>query len=431
MTWLQRYRVRHYIRNSIWLLPVAGMAVGMLVVRLLHWLESAMGWESEFQPEGARAVLGTLAASIFTLVVFVSSALLVVLQLASAQLSPRIIGIVFRNPVTKLSITAFVFTFTVTIATLARIDATVPRLTTELSTYCCIASLGLFLYMIDHLGTALRPSGALRSISQLGKGVIDDVYPRHLNDTPPQPAKPAPNLPTPGDHSTVITNLRDGVLLAFDHGGLVALAQTADCTIEMVPQVGDFVATGDPLFRISHSGKAAPAAELCQFVALGQERTVEQDPTFVFRILVDIAAKALSPAINDPTTAVLVLDQIHHLLRTVGKRHLDEGLFYDADGRLRFGYRTPNWEDFTQLAVTEIRLFGGSSIQVARRLRAMLENLIQVLPEHRLSVLRHELTLLHKTAERSFLEAEDRALAGVSDCQGVGGSSSQSGETGV
>lgn len=425
MTWLQHYRVRHFVRNSIWLLPVVAMAAGLLVVRALHWFESALGWEAQFQPEGARVVLGTLAASMFTLVVFVSSALLVVLQLASAQLSPRIIGIVFRNPVTKLSITAFVFTFAVTLATLARIDATVPLLTTELATYSCIASLGLFLYLIDHLGKGLRPSGALRSLAQLGKSVIEDVYPRRLGDAAVQCARPASGLPPAEDPLSVVANLRDGVLLAFDHAGLVALAQAANCTIELVPQVGDFVATGDPLFRVSQGGAAVSAAALCQSVALGQERTVEQDPTFVFRILVDIAAKALSPAINDPTTAVLVLDQIHHLLRAVGNRHLDEGLVHDAGGRPRFGYRTPDWENFVQLAVTEIRLFGRDSIQVARRLRAMLENLIQVLPEQRRSVLRYELSLLHKTAERSFPEPEDRALAEVSDFQGVGGAHSQ------
>jgi uncharacterized membrane protein len=140
---------------------------------------------------------------------------------------------------------------------------------------------------------------------------------------------------------------------------------------------------------------------------------------------VDIAAKALSQAINDPTTAVLVIDQIQHLLRNVGHRHLDEGQTDDAGSRPWFVYRTPDWEDFVQLAVTEIRLFGGNSIQVARRLRAMLENLIQVLPEQRLSVLRHELRMLHKTAERSFLEPEDRAMAEVSDLQGVGSSPTQ------
>ena len=138
--------------------------------------------------------------------------------------------------------------------------------------------------------------------------------------------------------------------------------------------------------------------------------------------MVDIASKALSPAINDPTTAVLALDQIHHLLRDVGNRHLDTGHVRDAAGRLRLVYRTPDWEDFVRLAVTEVRQFGGHSIQVARRLRAMLENLIETLPESRGSLLRRELALLHRSAERFFSEPEDRALADVSDFQGVGGS---------
>jgi uncharacterized membrane protein len=154
---------------------------------------------------------------------------------------------------------------------------------------------------------------------------------------------------------------------------------------------------------------------------VGQERTLEQDPTFAFRIMVDIACKGLSPAINDPTTAVLALDQIHHLLRAVGHRRLDDERVRDKAGRLRLVYRTPGWEDFVQLAITEIRHFGGASIQVARRLRAMLENLIQTLPGERAVMLRQELELLHRSAERFFAEPEDRALADVSDFQGVGG----------
>ena len=156
-------------------------------------------------------------------------------------------------------------------------------------------------------------------------------------------------------------------------------------------------------------------------VVIGQERTLEQDPTFAFRILVDIASKGLSPAINDPTTAVLAFDQIHHLLRNVGVRCLDDERVRDATGRTRLIYRTPDWEDFVQLAVTEIRHFGGESIQVARRLRAMLENLLQTLPEHRTPILREELSLLHRSAERFFPEPEDKALAEVGDVQGVGG----------
>jgi uncharacterized membrane protein len=160
-------------------------------------------------------------------------------------------------------------------------------------------------------------------------------------------------------------------------------------------------------------------------VAVGQERTLEQDPAFAFRIMVDIASKALSPAINDPTTAVLALDQIHWLLRKVGNRCLDTGQVHDSAGRLRLVYRTPDWEDFVYLAVTEIRHFGGASIQIARRLRAMLENLIVTLPEARAALLREELAMLHRSSERFFVEPEDRALAEVSDFQGVGGKHKQ------
>src|SRR5205807_1412444 len=160
---------------------------------------------------------------------------------------------------------------------------------------------------------------------------------------------------------------------------------------------------------------------LCQSVAIGQERTLEQDPTYAFRLMVDIASKALSPAINDPTTAVLALDQIHRLLRKVGNRRLDNGQVRDSAGRLRLVYRTPDWEDYVCLAVTEIRHFGGASIQIARRLRAMLDNLIQTLAAERVGLLRQELDLLHRSAERFFADPEDRALADVSDFQGVGG----------
>ena len=102
-----------------------------------------------------------------------------------------------------------------------------------------------------------------------------------------------------------IPSEHDGVVLAFDEAGLLSLAQRANCVIEIVPQVGDHVAAGDPLFRIFQGGKSLPVDAICQSLAIGQERTLEQDPTFAFRIMVDIANKGLSPAINDPTTAGL------------------------------------------------------------------------------------------------------------------------------
>src|SRR5689334_19141167 len=100
MTWLQRYHVRHYATNSVWILPVLSILAALGAARLLSWIEEVMGWESGLDPGTAQAVLATLASAMFTFIVFVSSALLVAVQLASAQLTPRIIALVFRDPVT-------------------------------------------------------------------------------------------------------------------------------------------------------------------------------------------------------------------------------------------------------------------------------------------------------------------------------------------
>jgi uncharacterized membrane protein len=151
---------------------------------------------------------------------------------------------------------------------------------------------------------------------------------------------------------------------------------------------------------------------------------MDQDPRFVFRILVDIASRALSPGINDPTTAVLVLDQIHHLLLCLGRRHLEEGEIRDPDGKPRFFYGTPDWPDYVMLAVSEIRQFGEGSLQVDRRLKAMLEHLIEALPEPRRPALREELAMLGSAVVRRFSDEEDRKRAGIADYQGVGGSDS-------
>jgi uncharacterized membrane protein len=427
MTWLQRYRIRHYVGNSIWIHPVLATLAAIAAVRLLHWIEEELRWESPVEADTARALLGTLASSLFTTIVFVCSALLVAVQLASAALTPRIIGVVFRDPVTKLALTLLVFTFTFSLAALIRIKTIVPLLTTHAAAYGCLVCLAVFFFLIDHLGKVLRPSGALRVVAWMGRRVIESVYPGH-----PPPAHESTALEVTsildGKPTATVPSTADGVVLALDEAGLLSQAQRADCVIEMVPQVGDHVAVGDPLFRIFLGGATLPVDALSQSIAIGQERTLEQDPTFAFRIMVDIANKALSPAINDPTTAVLALDQIHQLLRTVGNRYLGTGHVRDAKGRLRLVYRTPDWEDFVHLSVTEIRHFGAKSIQVARRLRAMLENLTQTLPAARAPLLRQELALLHRSSERFFAEPEDRALAEVSDVQGVGGKKSEHGQ---
>jgi uncharacterized membrane protein len=419
MTWLQRYQLRDFFRNSVWLPPFIGMLAAILAHRSIRWLDETMGWSAALSADGARAILAALSSSMLTFIVFVFSILLLAVQLASAQLSPRIIAGFYRTPILKFSLTVFVFAFTFTLAAMARIGDSVNELSLWVAVYGSVASIGVFLYMIDKVGKSLRPVSILTGIGNEGQKVIEEVYPRLVAGTEDTPTNVA--LALPGKPSRIVATTRTGVVLAFDVDGLVALARGAGCLVELVPQVGDFMTGGDPLFRLYGSADAIADRELDHAVAIGPERTMQQDPEFAFRIVVDIASKALSPAINDPTTGVLALDQIHRLLRSVGARQLDTGRHRDESGALCLAYRTPDWEDFVSLAITEIRQFGGTSIQIARRMRAMLENLISVVPPQRAVALRAELELLSRGVQREFPDPEDRVRASSADSLGVGG----------
>jgi uncharacterized membrane protein len=158
--------------------------------------------------------------------------------------------------------------------------------------------------------------------------------------------------------------------------------------------------------------------------ALGRERTIDQDPAFALRILVDVAIRALSPAVNDPTTAVQVLDYIEDLLLVVGRLELNGlGELRDGAGRPRVVIPVRRWEDYLELGVTEIREYGATSVQVARRLRALLEALLaEAAPAHRAAV-EAELSRLDASVAESFPAGADRSLASQSDRQGIGGPS--------
>jgi uncharacterized membrane protein len=157
-------------------------------------------------------------------------------------------------------------------------------------------------------------------------------------------------------------------------------------------------------------------------VALGKERTIEQDPAFALRVMVDIANRALSAAVNDPTTAVQVLDYLEDLLLVIGRGDVSgRGVFSDAEGTSRVVLPTRRWEDYLTLAVTEIRRSGENSVQVVRRLRVLLVRLReQVLPEHREAV-GEELARLDATVRTQFGLGVDFDLAMASDPQGLGG----------
>ncbi len=421
MTWLQRYRLRTFIQSSVWIVPLGGMVLAFILSPIMRGLDAMTGWTLlGYTPNAARTMLGALVASALSFVVFTFSILLVAIQLSSANLSPRVIVSFLNDRPVKLVLAAFVFTYTYSAAVLGRIEDTVPQLPMALVLLSSLASVAAFLYLIDHSAKSMRPVAISERIALEGQRAIESVYP--LPFTEGELASPTLADSDLGPPLQTITHgSRSAVIQAIDIRGLVSVAERHDCAIALVPQVGEFVARGEPLFRVFGGRGTLGDDTLREAVAFGPARTMQQDPIYAFRVLVDIAIKALSPAINDPTTAVQGIHQIHRLLRLVGTRDLSTGRVRDGAGRLRLVYRTPDWDDFVSLAVTEIRLYGAGSIQVPRRLRAMLDSLIEALPPSRIPALREELNLIQRSVDREFRDHEDQVFADTADSQGVGG----------
>jgi uncharacterized membrane protein len=370
---------------------------------------------------GAQSLYQTVITFTLSFLVFTFSSLLVAIQVAGGQLTPRIIATaLLRDNVVRYSVGLFVFTLLFAIMALNRLETVVHDIVAFLTALLGIACMATFLFLIDYAARLLRPVSILARIGDDGLAVINTVYPRQAGDTADM-ATAFPALPEP--RRTVRHIGRSEIIVAIDLPTLVRRVRRSGGVIEFVPQVGDFLARDEPLFELYGDALSLDDNALRATVAFGVERTMEQDPLFSFRILADVALKALSPAINDPTTAVLALDQIHRLLRVVGKRRLSSEAIRDATGHRRVILRTPNWEDFVLLACTEIRSYGAGNIQVARRLRMMLDNLIASLPPHRHRPLDEERSRLDRMLGALYPIPEDLALARVPDSQGLGGSS--------
>ena len=201
-------------------------------------------------------------------------------------------------------------------------------------------------------------------------------------------------------------------LASYRIDALVREAQKADAVIVMASAVGDALVENAVILRVHGATAALPEHRLMRGLVLERQRTFEQDPKLPIRLLADIAIKALSPAINDPTTAVQTIDQIEDLLHCLGQCELDAGYIRDGLGRLRLVFPMPTWDDYLALAFDEIRQFGATSVQVMRRLRSALTAVADSLTNPvEIDAVREYLKHLDLVIEHSSFDAADRAVA--------------------
>jgi uncharacterized membrane protein len=327
----------------------------------------------------------------------------------------------YRDGRLKLVLAELVGTLMFSISVIRRIQPdSVPDISVSLAGGGLTLGLLLFLLYFDRFLHRMRPVAVAALLASQGRRAFEAWTEEAAR---PDTAFVARGSWTPPTAPTfVLSATRSGTIQAVDTAGLTSFARRHSCLVVFRHSVGDFVPVGAVILEVHGSTLPIAASQrLSGMVALGAERTIEQDPAFAIRVMVDIASRALSPAVNDPTTAVQVLDYLEEALRMVGSA--EPPVDGQPSGALTTGVVMPvrTWPDVLALGITEIREYGATSIQVMRRLRALLEELGElVLPDKRAAV-HDEVRRLDATIRASYEGGVDLDRAGAPDPQGIGG----------
>lgn len=383
MSWASRFERRRYLAESLWALPLLGGAVGAALAQAALWADHSVSMPSPWQysPQTASGVLTAIVGAMVGLLGFVVTIGVLVVQQATGMLSPRFMGLWYRNRLQKAVLALFAGTFTFAFSLLRRVeDQFVPDIGVTAAGVAVAASLAMLLIYLNRFTHYLRPVAAARLVSRRGQDVLASnarILRANGLDRSAGPGAGAGRV----EAGTVrrVRSDREGAVLAIHLGGLVSAAHRYGCTIVVIRSVGDFVPRDADVFEV-YGGRLPPDGDLLGLVALGTERTLEQDPAFALRVLVDIAIKALSPAINDPTSASQVLDHIQTFLRAVARTDPKRRYELVEHGVPRVVLPGLSWVDYLRLAVTEIRDYGATSTQVRHRLRALLRELLDAVP---------------------------------------------------
>jgi uncharacterized membrane protein len=415
--------VRRYVIPRLWFMPVVGAIAAVLISTVTLTLDRRLTGFTipifDAAPAQIASVFAVIATSILNLLALVFTILIVVLQLTSSQYSHRALRTLLQDTQSRVTLGIFVATYMHALIVLAALgtspaDDRVAGFSVVSTFTLALVSIGAFLLLIDHITQAIRATSIIAAIGSETRALIEKIYPHrsgheveaepvHGSDVPPGRLVRAP---------------KSGILNRLDTESLIRAACNGECELHVLTAVGDFVPAGAPLLAV-HGGNGR-IDDVGEFMELGADRLMEQDVGFGIRQLVDIAERALSPSTNDPTIAVHAIDQIHDLLRMLATRQISQGTYRDESGVPRLVVPARSWDDYVALAIDEVRHYGGRSIQVARRLRALLDDVIGIASAERVPPLVRQRELLEASIDRNFADDADRELAQRPDLQGHG-----------
>lgn len=411
------------VRQSLWLIPSVAVVLAVVLHRVLTDVDRTLdtnGGRFVFGggADSARSFLTAISTSTLSMTVLVFSVTMLVLQLASSQLSPRVLRTFLRDLQNQVILGIFVGTYTYALLVLREVrDDSVPGISVWVAFVLMLASIGGFILFIHHIAQSIRVSSIVARIGRETRGTIEHLYPHSFAE--PAPEEDTAERLTGEPSRRVRWRGRSGVVVVVSEDELLRIAEESRCTLALVPAPGDFVGRGSVIVEVW--GDADDLDEDCfdRVLAVGAERSMQQDAAFGMRQLVDIAERALSAGVNDPTTAVQVLDQLHDILLVLLERQVPSPWRATEEHGVGLYLPRPDWDEYVALALDEIRIYAIGSLQVMRRMRFLLNDLVERAPLARQAVLHEQLRLLDAAIDERFTGVE-REVARRPDAQGHG-----------
>ena len=377
---------REALRTTLWVVPAAMVAGAVALFALTYALDRAAaagdltfpGWVNAGGADATRQVLIGLAAAVITVAGVVFSITILALQLASQQFGPRMLRNFIRDLGTQASLGAFVATFVyamLTLASVGQLDSGefVPHLSVTVALGLTLADLGVFIYFINHVASSIQLTSVVSGIAHDFRSILDDLRgnaaaARSPGD-PSGPALSAVRLHLEREGASVPATT-SGFLQAVGQDRLVLIAASTDAVIALAKRPGQFIVEGQPLARVWPSDAAAAVSEaLARAHIVGPNRTLTQDLALPVDQLVEVAIRALSPAVNDTFTALTCVDWLGDCLCRVARAPLPDGIYRTPDGAVRL----------IESVITFERLLKGASDKIRQAGRGMPAILIRQL----------------------------------------------------
>jgi uncharacterized membrane protein len=413
------------LHSSYWFLPsiMAIAAVGLALIMLA--LDRAgktgpveqLSWVYTGGPDGARAVLSAVAGSLATVTATAFSITIVALQLASSQFGPRLLRNFMQDTGNQLVLGTFIATFIYCLLVLRTIHGEdynlfVPQLSVTIGIVLAIISIGVLIYFIHHASTIIQASHVISGVSSEFEQAIDRLFPEALGQGSSRSQRSIGEIPERFDlEASSIRAIDTGYLQIIDDHSLIKLASRHDLLIRLQVQPGQFVAKDNELVKVYPQERVdrSLAEQLRKAFILGKERTEQQDIEFPINQLVEIALRAISPAVNDPFTAIRCIDRLGAGLSSLAQRHFPSPYRYDAVQNLRVIAQPVTFERLVAQAFNPIRQYAQSDSAVTIRLLETITRIAQAShhPSDQL-VLRHHADMILRGSREGLSEEYDR-----------------------